>query len=148
MTSSISATAFAFGLHLYNPPSSLISEDDDNDIEKDFTPAQKFLLGDTAKALPLAAREKVAVAGKVRFSEYLNKLFPKVNAVFENKDQKPPFDDAEPLSRPEMTTIPYTQVMFKTLKEEKLPNQLKFFSGSSSGRSNELKIRATEKKEC
>ena len=46
-----------------------ISEDNDDEIEKDLTPAQKFLLGDTVKALPLAAREKVAVAEKVTFSE-------------------------------------------------------------------------------
>ena len=61
-------------------------------------PAQKFLLGDTAKALPLAAREKVVVAEKVRFSENFNKLLPKADVVFENKNQKL-FDDAEPLSR-------------------------------------------------
>ena len=63
------------------------------------TPAQTFLLGDTAKALPLAAREKVAVAEKVRFSENFNKLLPKADVVFENKNQKL-FDDAEPPSRP------------------------------------------------
>ena len=82
-----------FGLRLYNPSSPLISEDNHDKIAKDLTPAQKFLLGDTAKVLPLVTREKVAVAEKVRFSKNLNKLFPKTNAVFENNDQKQ-FDDA------------------------------------------------------
>ena len=108
------------------------------------TPAQKFLLGDTIKALPLAAREKVAVAEKVRFSENLNKLFQKGDVVFENNNQKL-FDDTEPLSRPEMTTIPHTQIIFKELNEGKLPNQLKFSSGGSSGGGSELKIHPKEK---
>ena len=133
-----------FDLFLYNPPSPSISEDDDNEIEKDLTPAQKFLLGDTTKVPQLAAREKVAVAEKIRFSENLNKLFPKLDAVFENNKQKP-FDDTDPLSRPEMTSIRHTQVMFKDLNKRKLPNQLKFFSGGSSRGSSRLKIRAMEK---
>ena len=135
-----------FGLPLHNPPSPLVSEGNDDEIEigKNLTPTQKFLFGDTAKASLLVAKEKVAVAEKVRFSENLNKLFSKVNAIFENNDQKP-FDDAELLSGSEMTAIPHTQVMFKELNEGKLPNQLTFFSGGSSGRSSELQIHAVEK---
>ena len=110
-----------FGLLLCSPLSPSISEDDNNEIEKDLTPAQVFLPGDTAKALPLATREKGAFAEKVRFSENLNKLFPKADAVFENNDQKP-FEEVESLSRPEMTTIPHTQVMFRELNEGKLAN--------------------------
>ena len=129
-----------FGLPLYNPPSPLISKDD-NEIAKDLTPAQKFLLGDTAKAPPFAAREKVAVAvaEKIGFSENLSELFPKADVVFENNNQKL-FADAEPLSRPEMTTIPHTQVMFKELNEGKLSNQLKFTSSGNSRGSSKLKI--------
>ena len=41
-------------------------------------------------------------------------------------------------------TIPQTQVMFEELNEGKLPEQLKFFSSGSSGRSG-LKIRAIQK---
>ena len=37
-----------------------MKKDDDDEIEKDLTPVQKFLLGDTAKQSPLTAREKVA----------------------------------------------------------------------------------------
>ena len=105
------------------------------------TPAQKFLPGDTAKAPPLAAREKVPVEEKVRFFENLSKLFPKADAVFKNSDQKP-FDDVELLSRLEMTmtAIPHTQVMFKELNEGQLPNQLRFFSGGRSRGSSEHKI--------
>ena len=132
-----------FGLPQYNPPSPSISEDD-NEIEKDLTPAQKILLGDTAEALPLTIREKNAVAEKVTLSKNLNKLFPKAEAVFENNNQKP-FDDEELLSRPEMKTIPHMQVMFIELNEGKLPNQLKFFSGRSSGGDSELKIGTMEK---
>ena len=75
-----------FDLSLCNPPPPLISEDDYDEIEKDLTPAQKVLIGDTAKALPFTAREKVAVAEKV--------FFPKADAFFENDNRKP-FDDAE-----------------------------------------------------
>ena len=99
-----------FDLQLYQPPSPLISEEENGKIEKDLTPVQKFLLGETTKAPPLVAREKVAVAEKVRLSGNLNKLFPKGDAVLENDDQKP-FDDEEPLHRPEMT-IPQTQVIY------------------------------------
>ena len=126
----------------------MISEDDYDEIEKDLTPAQKVLIGDTAKALPFTAREKVAVAEKVRFTKNWYKLFPKADAFFENDNRKP-FDDAEMIwyeesvSRPKMT-IPQTQVMFEELNEGKLPEQLKFFSSGSSGRSG-LKIRAIQK---
>ena len=71
-------------------------------------------------------------------------MFPNADAVFENNSQKP-FDDVEPLSRPEMTTISHTQVMFKELNKGKLPIQLKFFSGRSCGGGSELKIHAMEK---
>ena len=86
---------------------------------------------------------KVAFAEKVRFSENLNKLFPKANAGFENNNQKPS-DDTETLSRAEMT-IPQAQGMFKKLNKGKLPKQLKFLSVGSSGGGSELKIRAMKK---
>ena len=70
-----------FGLPLYNHPSPSISEGDNNEIEKDLTPAQKFLLGGTANA-------QVVFAEKLRFSEKLKKLFLKADAVFENNNQK------------------------------------------------------------
>lgn len=114
---------------MYNPPSPSISEEKDTETEKDLTPAQNFLLSETTKQ-PLAIREKVAFAEKVRLSGNLNTLFPKHDAVFENNDQKP-FDGAEPLSSTEMT-IPQTQVMLKVLNEGTLPKQLKFFSGGSN----------------
>ena len=82
---------------------------------------------------------------KVRLSEKLNKLFPKADPVFENNNQKP-FDDAGPLITPEMVTISHTQVIFKELIEGKLLNQLKFFSGGSSGGRSKLKICAMEKR--
>ena len=57
-----------FELPLYNPPPPSISEDHYDEIEKDVTPAQKVLVGDTVKTLPFTAREKVAVSEKVRFT--------------------------------------------------------------------------------
>ena len=74
-----------FDLSLCNPPSPSISEDGNIKIEKDFTPAQKFILGDTAKLPPLVAREKVAIIEKDRFLKNLKKLFPKADAIFQNK---------------------------------------------------------------
>ena len=97
----------------------MISEDNGDGIEKDLTPSQKILFGDS-KVLLLATRKKVAVTERVKFTENLNKLFPKANVVFENSNQKP-FNFAELLSRPEMATIPHTQVMFKELNKGKLP---------------------------
>ena len=51
----------------------------------------------------------------------------------------------EPLVRPEMRTIPHTQVMFKEFNKGELPNQLKLFSGGSSGGGSELKICTMQK---
>ena len=70
---------------------------------------------------------KVVVAEKIRFSKSLNKLFLNVDEVFENNDQKLIYDAAKPLSRTKMT-ITQTQVMFKELKQGKLPNNWSFFS--------------------
>ena len=103
--------------------------------------AQKFLFDKITKQ-PFVVEENVAVAEKVRFSENLNKLFPKADAVFENNNQKE-FGAAESLSRPEMTIL-QKQVMFKELNEGNLPRQLKFFSGGGS-RGSELKISKMEK---
>ena len=75
-----------FGLPVYNPFSPSISEEEDDEIEKDLTPAQKFLLAETTKQ-PLAVGEKDALAEKVRFSENLNKLFPKAPTAFQNNNQ-------------------------------------------------------------
>ena len=70
-------------------------------------------------------------------------MFPRAHAVFENDNRKPFDDVAESLSRPKMT-IPQTQVMFKELNKGKLHEQLKFFSGGSSG-GRRLKIRTIQK---
>ena len=70
----------------YNPFSPSISEEEDDEIEKDLIPAQKFLLAETTKQ-PLAVGEKDALAEKVRFSENLNKLFPKAPTAFQNNNQ-------------------------------------------------------------
>ena len=70
----------SFVLPVYNPPTTSISEEEDNEIEKDLTPAQKFLLGEITKQ-PLVVGERVAVAEKTRIFENLNKLFPKADVV-------------------------------------------------------------------
>ena len=60
---------------------------------------------DETEQMP-AAREKVAVAEKLKFSEKLNKLFSKFHEIFnKNDDQKSLFDDAESLNKPNEMTI-------------------------------------------
>ena len=77
-----------FGLPLYNPPSPSIFEDDDK-TEKDFTPAQKFLLVDTAKALPFSHQRK-SCSCRNSF-QYKYKFFPIQIQILSNTNsfQKP-----------------------------------------------------------
>ena len=92
-----------------------------------------------------AAREKVAIARNVEFSENLNRLSSKADKMFKKYDeQKPSFDDVESLSKPDEMTIPQAQVVYKELKEGKLPEQLRFFSGGNS-ELNELSLHAINK---
>lgn len=113
-------TPLPFVLLVHNPSSPAICDEQDDEIEKDLTVAQRFLLDDTTKQ-SLAIRGKVVVAEKIRSSKSLKKLFLNVDEVFENNDQKLIYDAAKPLSRTK-TTITQTQVMFKELKQGKLPN--------------------------
>ena len=86
------------------------------------------------------SREEVAIAEKVKFSENLNKLFSKPEEISNKNDkQKPLFDDAESLNKPDEMTIPQAQVTYKELNKGKLLDQLRFLSGI-----NELRIHATK----
>ena len=88
-------------------------------------------------------REKCAIVAKVKFSENLNKLFSKADEIFnKNSKQKPWFDDAESLGKPDEMTIPQAQVIYKELNEGKFPEQLTFFSGGNSG-INKLRVHTT-----
>ena len=80
----------------------------------------------------MAVGEKTSAAvKKVKFSENLNKLFPKADEIF--NDQKIDFGDDDDLPKHEIM-IPNTQTLFKELNDGKLPEELKFFLvGSDSG---------------
>ena len=104
------------------------------------SPFYNFLLCNTLLPLPPlmpdsdeiermpTSRKKVAVAEKVKVSENLNKLLSKADKIFnKNNEQKPMFDDAVSLSKPDEMTIPQAQVIYKELNEGKLPEQLSFF---------------------
>ena len=92
-----------------------------------------------------AAREKVAIAEKVKLSENVNKLISKASEILnKNDNQKSLFNDTESLSKPDEMTIPQAQVTYKELNKGKLPKQLRFFSGGNSG-INKLWIHATNK---
>ena len=121
---------------------SLSSFDSDGDIDiEGENPIQKFLLGDKPQKEKLkvtveekdgvTAGEKTAIK-KVRFLDNLSKLFPEADEIFDNEKI---VDDL-----PEIT-IPNTQTMFKELNDEKISEELKFFSGENDG-SNELKLHA------
>lgn len=104
---------------------------------------QKFLLSDTPQQekIAVAAEGKtLAVVRKLRFSENLNKLFPKADKLFTNL--KIDVDDDGNLPK-HAITIASTQTMFKELINGKLPEKLKFFSGGSDG-SNEFKFHAMQ----
>ena len=63
-----------------------------------------------------AAREKVAIAEKVKFCENLNQLFSKADEIFNKNDkQKPSFDDVEALSKPDEKTNPQKEVIYTEL---------------------------------
>ena len=131
----------SFNLPPYYPLSPSIDEDD-SDIENDLNSTQKFLRGDKPQQekIAVAVGEKTTAAlKKVRFSDYLNKLFPKADEIF--NDQKIDVDD-DNLPKHEIT-LPNTQTMFKELNDGKLTEELKFFSGGSDG-GNELKFHAMQ----
>ena len=66
-----------------------------------------------------ASREIFAIVEKVKFSENLNKLFWNVDEIFnKNDEQKPSFDDAESLGKPDEMTIPQAQVIYKELNDK------------------------------
>ena len=89
--------------------------------------------------------ERVTVGVKVKFSEKLNKMFPKADGIFDKNDhEKPLFDDADSLSNSDGMTSLQAQIIYKELNEGKLPKQLKFFSCGNSG-INKLRIHATNK---
>ena len=72
----------------YFPPSPSTDQDNDSNIKNDLNPTQKFLLGDTPQQekIAVAVGEKTTAAvKKVRFSENLNKLFPKADDIFNVK---------------------------------------------------------------
>ena len=115
------------------PPSRSIDDHNDDDIKKDLNPTQKFLLGE--KIVAAVGEKAAAVVKKVRFSENLNKLFPKADKAFNG--QKIDIDDDDLLK--EEIAIPNTQTIFKELNDGKLPEELKFFLKGSNG-GNELKI--------
>ena len=104
-------------------------------------PTKEFLLGDTTQQEKTAVGEKTSAAAKqVRFSEYLNKLFPKADEIF--NDQKNYVGDGGDLPKHEIT-IPNAQTLFKELNDRKLPEELKFFSGRTDG-GNEFKFHAMQ----
>ena len=91
------------------------------------------------------AREKVAIAEKVKFSEKLSNVFSDANEILNKNDyQKSLSDEAESLSKPDEMTIFQAQVIYKDLNKGKLPEQLRFFTDGNSG-INKLRIHATNK---
>ena len=108
----------------YYLPSQSIDEDD-SDIENHLNATQKCFLGDKSKQekIAIATGEKSAAAvKKVRFSENLNKLFPKASEIFNGI-----VVDDDGLLNHEIT-IANTQTTFKELNDGNLPGELKFFS--------------------
>ena len=84
-------------------PLPFFDSDDDSDIEGE-NPIQKFLLP------AVTAREKTAIK-KVIFSEFLRKLFPETDEIFDNQK----IDD-----KLTEITIPNTQTNFKELNNRKI----------------------------
>ena len=93
------------------------------------TPLPSPPISDNETERTPAAREKVAIAEKIRFSENLNKLFSKTGEIFNKNDQQESSpDDAKSLSKLGGMPIPQAQVIYKELNEGKLPKQLRVFS--------------------
>ena len=91
----------------YYPPSTS-TDGDDNNIENDLNPTQKFLLGYARQQEKIAVAEgekTTAAVKKARFSGNLNKLFPNADEIF--NDQKSDIDDDD-LPKHEIA-IPNTQ---------------------------------------
>lgn len=99
----------------------LPSISDNDNLEKDLNPTQKFLVGNN-KASPIGELEKIKeeipTTGKVIFSENLNKLFPK------GEDD---FNDELKSDENKIKIIPNVQTIFKEINEGSISNELHFF---------------------
>ena len=114
----------SYNFNLPFPPSyySFLPSISDNDnLEKDLNPTQKFLLGNN-KAKPIGELEKIKeeipITEKVIFSENLNKLFPK------GEDD---FNDELKSDENKIKIIPNVQTIFKEINEGRISNELHFF---------------------
>ena len=114
----------SYNFNLPFPPSyySFLPSISDNDnLEKDLNPTQKFLLGNN-KAKPIGELEKIKeetpITEKVIFSENLNKLFPK------GEDD---FNDELKSDENKIKIIPNVQTIFKEISEGRISNELHFF---------------------
>ena len=104
-------------------------------------PVQKFLLGGPQRidrervAVPVGEKTATAAPQKVEFLDNLSKVFPKADQFFDNelKNKDSNYDELSEI------TIPNTQSLFKELNDEKIPDELKFFSGGNEG-ANALKF--------
>ena len=115
----------SYNFKLPFPPSyySFLPSISDNDnLEKNLNPTQKFLLGNN-EAKPIGElekiREEIPTTEKVIFSENLNKLFPKGEDDFNNELKS----DENKIK----ITIPNVQTIFKKINEGRIPNELHFF---------------------
>ena len=114
----------SYNFNLPFPPSyySFLPSISDNDnLEKDLNPTQKFLLGNN-KAKPIGklekTKEEIPITEKVIFSENLNKLFPK------GEDD---FNDELKSDENKIKIIPNVQTIFKEINEGRISNELHFF---------------------
>ena len=115
----------SLNLPTYHQASPSIDKDNNN-IENNLNPTQKFFFGDTPQREKIATavgEKTTAAVKKVKFSENLNKLFPKADEIF--NDQKIDVDDDD-LPKHEIM-IPNIQTIFKELNDRKLAEELKFF---------------------
>ena len=113
----------SYNFNLPFPPSyySFLPSISDNDnLEKDFNPTQKFLLGNN-KAKPIGelekTKEEIPITEKVIFSKNLNKLFPK------GEDD---FNDELKSDENKIKIIPNVQTIFKEINEGRISNELHF----------------------
>ena len=114
----------SYNFNLPFPPSyySFLPSISDNDnLEKDLNPTQKFLLWNN-KAKPIGELEKIKeekpITEKVIISENLNKLFPK------GEDD---FNDELKSDENKIKIIPNVQTIFKEISEGRISNELHFF---------------------
>ena len=94
-------------------------DDDDNDKDRNLTPTQRFLFNQPQQErIAIAVGESGATTStllqvkpcKVKFSEKLNKVFPKTNDMFES-DYQPSILEKEEI------TVPNVQTMVKELND-------------------------------